>query len=74
MRRGSTGEDRARLIEELQATLEVIGGEMEALAPYLVARLPPIWAVVHQRALAKSAQEASEMLYAMQDADKATQH
>ena len=74
MRRGSNGEERIRLIEELQATLEMIGEEIEALAPHLVTERPPTWAVVQQRALAKSAQQASEMLYAMQDAEEATRH
>ena len=42
MRKRRTKEDRARLMEELQATIEVLGEEMEALAPHLLTRWPPL--------------------------------
>jgi hypothetical protein len=73
MRKRPTKEDRARLMDELQLTLEALGEEMEALAPHLLP-LPPTWAVVKHRALTKLARDAGEMLYAMQDAEEATVH
>jgi hypothetical protein len=74
MRKRPTRQDRARMIDELQATLDAIGTVTEDLKPYLLRRKPPTWAVEQYRRLSLLAHEVHEMRYAMEDAEEATVH
>jgi len=65
---------RKAILDELHDTLTKIGAELEALAPYMSRRTPPVWAVAQQRELLQRSQRTAELLYAMEDADTATMH
>jgi hypothetical protein len=67
---------RAFLRAELEAMLDVIAEEREALKPLLLRRdpPPPESAIALHRLLARMSRETREMLFAMRDAESATQH
>ena len=76
MRTHVTSRERAFLRAELEAMLDVIAEESEALKPLLLRRdpPPPHSAIALQRVLAKMSRETREMLFAMVDVESATQH
>jgi hypothetical protein len=67
-------EGRALLKCELEYTLAAIGEEVERLKPLLLASEPDKAVDARYRALARSWQDAREVLNAMADAEVATQH
>jgi hypothetical protein len=69
-----TPQDRARIKAELEATLRAILAEMKALnQQFLRSDPPPTWATAQYRELTRMARE-TRVLFAMVDAEMATQH
>jgi hypothetical protein len=66
--------DRARLKAELEAMLDVIREEIEAIMPLLRSREPPETARALYRALNRMSADTCRVLFAMQDAELATIH
>jgi hypothetical protein len=74
MRHRLTARDRAQIKRELNARLQAIGEETEALRFKLQCRSPSKAAVAQYKALARLSIETREVLFAMCDAERATQH
>jgi hypothetical protein len=76
MRTHVTSREHAFLRAELEAMLDVIAEEREALKPLLQRRdpPPPPSAIALNRVLMRMSRETREMLFAMVDAESATQH
>jgi hypothetical protein len=76
MRTSATSRERTFLRAELEAMLDVIAEESEALKPLLLRRgpPPPRSAIDLQRVLLRMSRETREMLFAMVDAETATRH
>ena len=74
MRHRLTARDRVKIKRELNARLQAIGEETEALRPQLQCRSPSRAAVAQYRALGRLSMETREVLFAMCDAERATKH
>lgn len=77
MRTPATSRERTFLRAELEAMLDVIAEEREALKPLLQRcdRPPPPSAIAFHQVLMRMSRETREMLlFAMVDAESATQH